>query len=197
MDAITIELRRRLWHEIVYLDIRTTVSKGQEPTVRTEHFTTWLPRNINDSDLHEGLSPSTGPVDTVGFTDMTLTLLRVGAMRCISELMTKMYHWERRASLNSDKDADNDPLPELLRLYEETRLMLQSMDDRNQRMFLRHCDPSFTFQRLALGLGMMVHWRIWLIFWYRIPRNYRDAEVLFDLRMLCAHETQTLIAIND
>ncbi|KAI9930173.1 hypothetical protein MW887_011984 [Aspergillus wentii] len=57
VDAVQVELRRRLWHQICYLDFRSAESKGQEPTISDDDFTTLLPRNVNDEALAAGASP--------------------------------------------------------------------------------------------------------------------------------------------
>ncbi|SCO87111.1 probable C6 transcription factor [Fusarium oxysporum] len=48
MDVVRVEIRRRLWHQICHLDYRSAESRGQEPTISDEDFTTFLPRNISD-----------------------------------------------------------------------------------------------------------------------------------------------------
>ncbi|ENH71005.1 hypothetical protein FOC1_g10008375 [Fusarium oxysporum f. sp. cubense race 1] len=54
MDVVRVEIRRRLWHQICRLDYRSAESRGQEPTISDEDFTTFLPRNISDENLVEG-----------------------------------------------------------------------------------------------------------------------------------------------
>ncbi|RMJ26842.1 Transcription factor [Aspergillus sp. HF37] len=54
IDVVQIELRRRLWHQICYLDFRSAEARGQEPTIADDDYTTLLPRNVNDEDLIEG-----------------------------------------------------------------------------------------------------------------------------------------------
>jgi hypothetical protein len=54
MDVVRVEIRCRLWHQICHLDYRSAESRGQEPTISDEDFTTFLPRNISDENLVEG-----------------------------------------------------------------------------------------------------------------------------------------------
>ncbi|KAJ9636899.1 hypothetical protein H2199_007893 [Coniosporium tulheliwenetii] len=142
IEAITVELRRRLWHGICAIDVRTAGAKGQEPTIRLEDYTTRFPLNVDDDDLQEGVSSSAGPVDADRFTEMTLPLVCLSGLHWVGKVVAKTYHWAQRVTSNPDKDVNSDPLLEILRFRGELREMLEEMNDQHQRLYLRHCDPA-------------------------------------------------------
>ncbi|KAJ9633660.1 hypothetical protein H2199_009298 [Coniosporium tulheliwenetii] len=196
MEEITVELRRRLWHGICAFDVRTAGAKGQEPMIRIEDYTTRFPLNIDDDDLQEGVSSSTEPVDADRFTEMTLPLICLSGLHWEGKVFAKTYHWAQGVVSNPDKDVNNDPLSEILRFRGELRAMLEDMNDQHQRLYIRHCDPASPFQALALGLGHMLQYRMWLLFWYRIPRNYREATSLIEIRLMIFIQTVVVLESN-
>lgn len=108
-DAITIELRRRLWHQICHLEFRAAECKGQEPLISEDDYTTLLPRNIEDDDLVEGASPGPLPYDHEKFTSITFQIVRYMGMRALRHIVKSTYKLERKM-LESGLQAHPDPI---------------------------------------------------------------------------------------
>ncbi|SMR41312.1 unnamed protein product [Zymoseptoria tritici ST99CH_1E4] len=68
----TAELKRRLWHAIVFVDCYGSVDRGSEPTIHPDTFTRLLPSNVNDEDFGPA---STSLAPREGLTEMTLYLV--------------------------------------------------------------------------------------------------------------------------
>lgn len=73
LSAVDTHVRRLIWHQLCYLDIRTCEATGPRPQVRREDYDTKLPLNVNDEDL---LSPLPPTVDLSCWTEMTLTKMK-------------------------------------------------------------------------------------------------------------------------
>ncbi|KAJ5202342.1 hypothetical protein N7449_004421 [Penicillium cf. viridicatum] len=58
MDVIQVELRRRLWAQICYLDFRAAEDHGFAPSIHGSDFDTRRPVSLDDVDLVEGVAPS-------------------------------------------------------------------------------------------------------------------------------------------
>lgn len=72
-DPVDIHIRRLIWYQICFLDLRTCEATGPRPQIRREEYDTKFPLNINDIDLENG----TGMIeDRKHFTDMTITRMR-------------------------------------------------------------------------------------------------------------------------
>ena len=71
LSPVDAHVRRMIWYQLCFLDIRTCESQGPRPGVRREDFDTKFPLNINDADL---LSPVC--TESTVFTDMTTTRIR-------------------------------------------------------------------------------------------------------------------------
>ncbi|KAF5724148.1 C6 transcription factor [Fusarium mundagurra] len=174
MDVVQVEIRRRLWHQICHLDYRSAESRGQEPTISDEDFTTFLPRNISDENLVEGSLEKTSA--TPGFTDMTVHLIR---------LTTKSQE-----AKNKD---DTNPVAKLQSLFEEVRGMVDEMVNHFQTHYLRYCSPHVPEQRMAIGLATVVEWRCWSIFWLRTPKQYRESVITPEVRQIILEKSVNLI----
>ena len=73
MGPVETHVRRLIWYQICFLDIRTCEAQGPRPGIRAEDFDTQFPLNVDDVDL-ERLDPPTESART--WTDMTLSLIR-------------------------------------------------------------------------------------------------------------------------
>lgn len=70
---VDIHIRRLIWYQICFLDLRTCESTGPRPQIRREEHDTKFPLNVNDEDLLREV-PVTE--DRKQFTDMTITRIR-------------------------------------------------------------------------------------------------------------------------
>ena len=78
-SPIECQVRRLIWHQICFLDLRTCEATGPRPQIRPDDFDTRLPLNIDDIDLDRAESGDKS-IDIVNdrtyFTDMTITRMR-------------------------------------------------------------------------------------------------------------------------
>lgn len=183
MDTVTIELRRRMWHQLGHLEFRAAECKGQEPSISEDFYTTLLPRNIDDEDLIDGASPGPTPYDEEKFTSMSFQLVRYMGMRALRRIVQSTYRLERRM-LDSGLHGTMkpDPAHELRNLYEQIKVMLDEVHEENHRKYLSYLNPEIPMQRLTLGLASLLEWRCYLLFWLRMPRVYRDVVFSDEIR---------------
>ncbi|RDL34637.1 uncharacterized protein BP5553_07765 [Venustampulla echinocandica] len=73
MNALETHVRRLIWHQLCFLDIRTCEAQGPRPSIRRDEYDTKLPLNVDIADLHATGDPP-APVDR--WTDTTLSLIR-------------------------------------------------------------------------------------------------------------------------
>lgn len=185
MDVVQVELRRRLWHQICYLDFRSGEGKGQEPSISDEDYTTLLPRNINDDDLIEGQLPSPGDDLGVGVTDMTNHLIRLNGVHCFRRIVKKTYRLERRLKASSMPGGDwLDPAVEIQTLFADVKKLVDDMASHLQDSYLQYCDVTLRFHRICIGFATILEWRAWSLLWSRTPREYRETIISSDFRSL-------------
>lgn len=71
-SPVEAHVRRAVWYQLCFLDIRTNEAQGPRPSIRRDDYDTKFPYNINDADL---LSANPQDSDTA-WTDMTISRMR-------------------------------------------------------------------------------------------------------------------------
>jgi Fungal specific transcription factor domain len=71
LGPLETHIRRILWCQLCFLDIRTTEAQGPRPLIRRDEFDSSFPLNVNDVDLISG-----SPKESRGWTDMTFSKIR-------------------------------------------------------------------------------------------------------------------------
>ncbi|KAF4501612.1 C6 transcription factor [Fusarium agapanthi] len=170
-------------------------SRGQEPTISDEDFTTFLPRIISDEKLVEGSLDET--YTTPGFTDMTVHLIRLYGHHCFRRIIRGTYKLERMTKSQEAKNNDDtNPVAKLQSLFEEVRGMVDEMVNHSQTHYLQYCSPHIPEQRMTIGLATVVKWRCWSIFWLRTPKQYRESVITPEVRQMHALRSRALDALK-
>ena len=73
MTPVEVNVRRMIWHQLCFLDMRTCEATGPRPQIRPGDSDTKFPLNVDDIDL---LSPDPPTEDADYWTDMTLFRIR-------------------------------------------------------------------------------------------------------------------------
>lgn len=73
MSAVETHVRRIIWHQLCFLDMRTCEATGPRPQIRQDDFDTEYPLNVNDDDLLQNPAPTE---DKPYATDMTFFRIR-------------------------------------------------------------------------------------------------------------------------
>jgi hypothetical protein len=84
MNPLETHVRRLIWHQLCFLDIRTCEAQGPKPQIRRDDFDTKLPLNVDDVDLHASGRPA---VSADRWTDATFSLIRFE----INEMMRTIW----------------------------------------------------------------------------------------------------------
>ena len=88
-NPIETHVRRLIWFNLCFLDIRTTEAQGPRPLIRAEDYTTNFPANVNDADITINGHPDS--VDDQ-WAEMTVPLIR---FRC-NEFIRRIWGWRRQ-----------------------------------------------------------------------------------------------------
>lgn len=126
------ELRRRLWHNLVFLDCYASLDRGSEPAIHPDSFSRPLPLNVNDTDF--GPETTSLVAREGGLTDMSLPLMTQDGSVIILRLALP------EDSINNET-------------WQQRLEMAYSYQRKIQSQFLRYCDPSIPFHNLIIGIG--------------------------------------------
>ncbi|KAH3963941.1 hypothetical protein HBI25_097790 [Parastagonospora nodorum] len=78
-SPVEIQVRRTLWYQICFLDLRTSEATGPRPQIRHDDYDTRFPLNLDDEDLdraENGDDTMDARKDSKQFTDATLVRMR-------------------------------------------------------------------------------------------------------------------------
>ncbi|KAJ5921471.1 hypothetical protein N7466_009797 [Penicillium verhagenii] len=139
------EMRRRLWWYIYLLDIRLSDSQATSPQIREGDYDTRLPLNINDDDLSPDIVEA--PQERVGFTEMTLTLVRCEIL---------ISHRKLMQISSFGVGGHNTLFQTRLSAIEEAR---RSLDER----YLQFCDLQIPIHWVTATIARIAIARLWLV----------------------------------
>ncbi|KAK0748173.1 hypothetical protein B0T21DRAFT_343863 [Apiosordaria backusii] len=95
LSPLETHVRRLVWHQLCFLDIRTCEAQGPKPAIRREDYDTRLPLNCEETDLTASMASVPPPADQ--WTSTTLVLMRFE----INEMMRII--WADRRKLETHK----------------------------------------------------------------------------------------------
>lgn len=118
LNPVDTHIRRLIWHQLCFLDIRTCEAQGPKPAIRREDYDTWLPDNVEEDQLI--LTNGTCPARPCeGWTSNLLPLIRFE----INEMMRTL--WADRRKLESHRTT---LAPVLFKIETFRKRMLDSYD---------------------------------------------------------------------
>ncbi|KAI1135981.1 fungal-specific transcription factor domain-containing protein [Hypoxylon sp. FL0543] len=171
LSAYEAELRRRLWWQLIVLDIRASEDRGTRTVVGLDSWDTRMPLNVNDADF--GLD-SPGPlVERQGPTDMTFYL-------CTAHCSNLFLHIEHAqgaqgAAPGGGKTSNSAPSGASNQTVEETTRHAQALESR----FVAGADPNHAPSYLASVMVRLVILKLWLSMQYPVhPRRRPQAPAL-------------------
>jgi Fungal specific transcription factor domain len=157
-SAFEAEMRRRIWWQILALDMRASEDRGSEPTLAENSSDTAMPCNLNDEDLKydspHPLRSRTGP------TEMTLCLLNMDALR-----IGRMINFRSLASEPGNLTS------------QEREELVQKYVERVESTYLAGCDFSEQRTRLLRLMGHYYIHKLWLILYYPLQRRMPSQQV--------------------
>lgn len=92
LNHLETHVRRLIWHQLAFLDVRTGETQGPRPSLRIDDYDTRLPSNIDDVDLQTAdLVESKG-----SWTDTTFSLIRMEVNEMFVVIWVDRVRMERR-----------------------------------------------------------------------------------------------------
>ncbi len=143
------EMRRRLWWQVVVLDIRAAEDYGTEPSITEDAFDTRLPLNVNDTDLDpEAL---VAPEERIGSTELSFCLIRYE----VSHTM-RLLTWRPSGPSQCRERAMGASLEDKERLIEQCHKYLEEK-------YLRYCDMTVPLYWVTATVARLIMSKMWLI----------------------------------
>ncbi|KAI0882322.1 fungal-specific transcription factor domain-containing protein [Annulohypoxylon maeteangense] len=161
------ELRRRLWWQLIVLDIRGAEDRGTTTILARDSYDTKLPHNINDADFGPGtrnnLTEKQGP------TDMTFSMCTA---QC-SNLFLQVEHAHSALGISHDGEGSSksnsaNTSSSASQSVEEIVRQAQTLESQ----FVAGADPNLAPSYLASVTVRLIILKLWLIMQYPVhPRR--------------------------
>jgi len=157
------EVRRRLWWQLIVLDIRCCEDRGSEPLISKSSFNTRQPLNINDSDMNPS---STQPIiERVGFTEMTKPSLSHKVSRLAWD-----FAWTTEVSL----DEEGKELEGLT--FDKKMERVDNLEKRVQNEVLVYCDPKIPVAWVTSVVARLIMCRLRLAIYHHVKHDDRPSS---------------------
>lgn len=140
-DPFEVQMRRRLWWHICFLDVRCSEDQGTDSEVLDMCFDTCLPLNVDDEDLIPGSQHAVE--ERTGVTDMTLANMRYESIAAVRAMRNSMGEFRHSATNNCRCKGQ----------------WVEAVQNLNQRLwtgYLSPCDPTTSASKLFFGLARIV-----------------------------------------
>jgi hypothetical protein len=130
------EMRRRLWWYIVITDFKISDLIGAKPSADLFDCDAKMPLNVADEDLGPDMVDLPG--ESNGITSVVICIIRYEFVQFLRKFSSPF---------SNDIHCELAPNPDVT--LPKTDLMIQQIEDRMERKFLRYCDPSNTLHSFA------------------------------------------------
>ncbi len=158
------EMRRRLWWQVVILDIRAAEDQGTEPSITEDAFDTKLPLNVNDADLDpEAL---VAPEERVGSTELTFCLMRYE----VSHTMRLLTWRPSGPNLCRERILGGASLEDKERMIEQCHRHLEEK-------YLQYCDMTVPLYWVTATVARLIMSKMWLIVHHPFKRADGGAKL--------------------
>ena len=161
LSPYEIEMRRRLWWHICYLDVRSSEDHGINPSIVESTFDTKFPSNINDEDI----DPSTAemPKEHEGWTETTFELIRYS----VSTTVRRLSYAPAGPGPCRTKGAKLT--------LEDKEHIIEELHQYLERKYLKYCDLSVPLNWVAATVTRLIMAKMWLVVHHPLMRPDRGA----------------------
>ena len=164
LSPYQVELRRRLWWQIIHLDIRCCEDRGSDPIIHDNTFNTKWPLNINDSDMDpDSMEPI---VERQTFTEMT-------------KVYGSHFVWQTAVRVGFEAPAKDSEDQSTLLSFEQKALLINRLEKQVEERILRHCELTNPLAWVTSVVMRLVMARLRLALYH--PPMYDDRSVSHNL----------------
>jgi hypothetical protein len=153
-----VEMRRRLWWQVCILDARSSEDHGCDPTIVETQFDTKMPLNVNDTDLDPKMQHF--PVERIGFTDMTFSLIRFE----VTNIFRRLLYVPTNPSPCTELFAN-------LTIADKEK-WISDCHQRLEDKYLKNSDMSIPLYWVTATIARLVMSKMWLMIYH--PHQRRD-----------------------
>jgi hypothetical protein len=165
-----IEMRRRIWWQVVILDARSSEDHGCDPTIVESITDTLFPLNLNDSDF--GPDTVEMPEPRRGSTEMTFSLIRFEISAALRRLIYLPPGIKGKRCMKFQGGVG----------LEMKKEMIQKLQTRLEEQYLKDSDLSVPLYWVVATVSRMILSKMWLMLYHPYQRQDGGASLPQDVR---------------
>ncbi|KLJ12378.1 hypothetical protein EMPG_09543 [Blastomyces silverae] len=143
LSVFETEMRRRVWWQIISLDIYSAELSGVGTSLLRHPWDTRIPLNVNDSDLSPDMKHP--PIEHTGPTEMLFRLIQCQVGNFLRERQAKF------SPSSNWRDIGGSDMS-----IEDKNKLVDDLEALLEQKYLRFCDPSIPLHLAALLIGRCV-----------------------------------------
>ena len=152
------EMRRRLWWQILLLDMQAAEDWGCNVLISDDDFNTYPPTNVDDGDID--VSASSSFINRDGFTQITF-----GLMFREAGIIVKLFHVPTKVSV-----------PQSL---QDRMALVVDCQKRLNKKYLQYCNSSNPLAWVTHTTGRLIIYKAWLLVHYPIePQDWKAPQTI-------------------
>lgn len=153
-------MRRRLWWQILILDVHASEDRGSDPMIHGVTFNTKWPSNVNDEDLDlESMYPVT---PRIGFTGMTFCVLN-----------HEMWRFNHQYNIIAPGFPGIEPGHSQPASFDEKVSVLSNFEQHLEKEYLVHLDTSNPLAWITSVVTRLILKRFWLSAYHPLRHEQR------------------------
>jgi hypothetical protein len=172
ISPLDVEIRRRLWWQILTLDIRASEYHGWDPVIVQHAFDTKFPLNVEDEDVTA--ATSTPPPEREGITSISFCIARYHTAMLYAKLHTRPST-AFDSVINSMRSRPGERRIGIT--LQEREKWIHDCQDQLEAKFFRYCSDQDPNHWLAATLTRMIFSKQWLSLLHPYLRLDRGASL--------------------
>ncbi|KAH6705742.1 hypothetical protein EV126DRAFT_175220 [Verticillium dahliae] len=169
LSPFSIEMRRRLWWQLLELEARISEDNGRAPLIAETRFDTQMPLNVDDADLSEKMDEL--PKSRTGLTEMTISLIAFELTNTLRRVLLSLED----PSSQSPKDLHYQSTGE------ERKGWVIRSHQRIEQTYLANLDVSQPFAWVAFTYARLVMSKMWLVVYTPATIPHQITELPADI----------------
>ncbi|KAI9871041.1 MAG: hypothetical protein M1830_003506 [Pleopsidium flavum] len=149
LNPFETEMRRRLWWQVVLLDIRAAEDHGTDPSITEQSFDTKLPLNVNDEDLDP--DAQVAPKEQLGCTEQTFCLIRYE----VSTTMRKLTYTPPGGGMCRERGMTYS--------LEDREKLIEACHKHLEEKYIQYCDMSVPLYWVTANIARLIMSKMWLV----------------------------------
>lgn len=176
MSVFETEMRRRLWWQIIVLDVRATEDRGSDPMILEDSFNTRMPCNVNDEDFSfpSGESPLTFCLNSLKGHDFS-NETRLADKQGITEMTFALMCMDM--AVTSRKINFIPPTKEHALTLQEKEALVKDCANKIETRYLANFDNKCSLTWVIYLFGRLVTLKLWLEVQYPLQTRNEPSPV--------------------